>query len=205
MDLNLLRQDIKKICLLIAFQQNLSSGQKTTNFCCYWQILVKNCCRFIAGDLKAFFLFFCFDFLPIDPSNDFCFCKFFVKSLKSEGERLNVKFWSSEMVKIGRGQHNYRCCCHRYSLQSFVNDSVIRSTMDNLRNSKKNLPPSCSHSLFIHIFQFDFGCTSYTMFIIEFLSGEPYRSVFTALTTNLEVLLRRGKNLRFKNISAPQA
>jgi hypothetical protein len=33
--------------------------------------------------------------------------------------------------------------------------------MDALRNSKKILPPSCSHSLFIHIFQFDFGCTSY--------------------------------------------
>jgi hypothetical protein len=33
--------------------------------------------------------------------------------------------------------------------------------MDALRNSKKILPPSCSHSLFIHIFQFDFVCTSY--------------------------------------------
>ncbi len=49
------RQDIKKICLLIAFQQILSSGQKTANFRRYKQILVKNCCRFIAGDLKAFF------------------------------------------------------------------------------------------------------------------------------------------------------
>jgi hypothetical protein len=39
-------------------------------------------CRFIAGD--------------------FSFCKFFAKGLKSEGERLKVKFWSSEMVKIGR-------------------------------------------------------------------------------------------------------
>ena len=26
----------------------------------------------------------------------------------------------------------------------------------------KNLPPSCSHSLFIQIFQFDFGRKSYT-------------------------------------------
>jgi hypothetical protein len=49
---------------------------------------------------KAFFQFFCFDFLHIDPSNDFCFCKFFAKGLNSEGERLKVKFWSSEMVKF---------------------------------------------------------------------------------------------------------
>jgi hypothetical protein len=82
--------------------------------------LVKNLCRFIAGNLKAFLSFFCFDFLHIDPSNDFCFCKFFVKGLKSEGERLKVKFWSSEIVKIGRGQHNYRRCCRRHRLQSFV-------------------------------------------------------------------------------------
>ncbi len=39
--------------------------------------------------------------------------------------------------------------------------------MDALRNYKNNQPPSCSHSLFIHIFQFDFGCTSvfFTSFI----------------------------------------
>ncbi len=120
MYLNLFRQDIKKIFLLIAFQQSLNSGQKTTNFCHYWQILVKNCCRFTAGDLKAFFLFFCFDFLYIDPSNNFCFCKFFAKGLKSEGERLKAKFWSSEMVKIGRGQQNYRRCHCRHRLQSFA-------------------------------------------------------------------------------------
>jgi hypothetical protein len=70
--------------------------------------LVQNRCRFTAGDLKAVFLFFCFDFLHIDPSNNFRFCKFFAKGLKSEGERLKVKFWSSEMVKIDRGQQNYR-------------------------------------------------------------------------------------------------
>jgi hypothetical protein len=29
--------------------------------------------------------------------------------------------------------------------------------MDALRNSKKNCPPSCSHSLFINIFQFDWN------------------------------------------------
>jgi hypothetical protein len=70
--------------------------------------LVKNRYRFTAGDLKAFFQFFCFDFLQIDPSNDFCFCKFSAKGLKSEGERLKVNFLSSELVKIGRGQQNYR-------------------------------------------------------------------------------------------------
>jgi hypothetical protein len=68
--------------------------------------LVKNNCGFIAGDLKAFSFFF--DFLHLEPSNDFCFFKFFAKGLKSERERLKVKFWSSEMVKIGRGQQNYR-------------------------------------------------------------------------------------------------
>ncbi len=119
MDLNLLKQDIKKICLNIEFPQSLSSGQITTDFRRYWPILVKNRCRFIAGNLKAFFLFFCFDFLHMDPSKDFCFCKFFAKSLKSEGESLKVKFWSSEMVKIGRGQHNYRRCRRRHHLQSF--------------------------------------------------------------------------------------
>jgi hypothetical protein len=86
MDLNLFRQDIKKIYLFIAFQQSLSSGLKTADFRRYQQILVKNHCRYIVGDLKAFYLFFCFDFLHIDPSNDFCFCKFFAKGLKSRRE-----------------------------------------------------------------------------------------------------------------------
>ncbi len=120
MYLNLVRQDIKKIFLLIAFQQSLNSGQKTADFRRYWQILVKNRCRFTAGDLKDFFLFFCFDFLHIDASLDFCFCKFFAKGLKGEGERLKVKFWSSEMVKFGRGQQNYRRCRCRHRLHSFV-------------------------------------------------------------------------------------
>jgi hypothetical protein len=116
MDLNL----FKKICLLIVFQQSLSSGQKIADFCRYGQILVKNLCRFITGNLKAFFYIFGFDFLHIDPSNDFCFCKFFAKGLKIEGERLKVKFWSWEMVKIGRGHHNYRSCRRHHCLQSFV-------------------------------------------------------------------------------------
>jgi hypothetical protein len=120
MYLNLFRQDIKKIFLLKAFQQSLNSGQKTADFRRYWQILVKNHCCFPAGDLKAFFQFFCFDFLHIDPSNNFCLCKFFAKGLKSEGERLKVEFWSSEMVKIGRGQQNYRRWRCRHRLQSFA-------------------------------------------------------------------------------------
>jgi hypothetical protein len=82
--------------------------------------LVKNRCRYIAGDLKAFYYFFCFDFIHIDPSNDFCFRKFFAKGLKSEGEMLKVKFSSLEMVKIGRGQQDYRRCRCRHRLQSYV-------------------------------------------------------------------------------------
>jgi hypothetical protein len=72
------------------------------------------------GFKSLFYLFICFDFLYIDPSNDFCFCKFFAKGLKSEEERLKVKFSSLEMVKIGRGQQNYRRCRCRHCLQSFV-------------------------------------------------------------------------------------
>jgi hypothetical protein len=60
--------------------------------------LVKNCCRFIAGDLKAFYQFFVLIFFTLTR-----LCKFFAKGLKSEGERLKVKFSSLEMVKIGRG------------------------------------------------------------------------------------------------------
>jgi hypothetical protein len=59
-------------------------------------------------------------FFPLTLATIFVSASFFAKGLKSEGERLKVKFWSSEMVKIGRGQQNYRRCCHRYSLQSFV-------------------------------------------------------------------------------------
>jgi hypothetical protein len=142
MDLNLFRQDIKKIFLLKAFQQSLSRGQKTADFRRYRQILVKNCCRYIAGDLKAFYLFFCFAFLHIDPSNDFCFCKFFAKGLKSEGERLKVKFSSLEMVKKKKNwQGSAKLLPLSPPPSKFCNDednSVIRSAMDALRNSKKN-------------------------------------------------------------------
>ncbi len=155
MDLNLFTQDITKICLLIAFQQSLSSGQKTANFHRYWQILVKNLCHFMAGNLKAFFSFFLLCFSSHWPNN-FCLCKFFAKGLESEGKRLKVKFWSSEMIKIGRGQHNYHRCRRRHCLQSFEMMIITVNQISNwtLRNSKKNLPPSCSRSLFIHIFNF---------------------------------------------------
>jgi hypothetical protein len=120
MDLNLFKQDIKKICLLITFQQSLSSGQKTADFRRYWQILVKNCCRYIAGDLKAFYLFFALIFFTLTLAMIFVSASFFAKGLKNEGERLKVKFSSLEMVKIGRGQQNYLRCLCRHRLQSFV-------------------------------------------------------------------------------------
>jgi hypothetical protein len=103
--------------------------------------LVKNRCCFTAGDLKDFFLFFCFDFLHIDPSNDFRFCKFFAKGLKSEGERLKIKFWSSEKVKNWQGSAKLSPLSLSPPLSEFCNNeknSAIRSAMDALRNSKKN-------------------------------------------------------------------
>jgi hypothetical protein len=67
---------------------------------------------------SLFFNFFALIFFTMTLAMIF-FCKFFATGLKTEGERLNVKFWSAEMVKIGRGQHNYRRCRHRHCL-SFV-------------------------------------------------------------------------------------
>jgi hypothetical protein len=101
--------------------------------------LVKNLCHFIAGNFKTFFLFFCFDILHIDPSNDFCFCKFFAKGLKSEGERLKVQF-----LVFGNGK-NWQGSAQLSPLSppppsEFCNDennSVIRSALVALRNLKK--------------------------------------------------------------------
>ncbi len=120
MYLNLIRQEIKKIFLLIAFQQSLNRGQKNRRLSPLLTNFGKKLLPLYRRRFKSFFSIFCYDFLPIDPSNDFCFCKFFAKGLRSEGERLKVKFWSSEMVKIGRGQQNYRRCRCRHRLQSFV-------------------------------------------------------------------------------------
>jgi hypothetical protein len=102
--------------------------------------LVKNCCRYIAGNLKALYLFLYFDFLHIDPSNDFCFCKFFAKGLKSEGERLKVKF-SSGNGKNWQGSAKLLPLSLLPLPSEFCNDennSVIRSAMNALRNPKKN-------------------------------------------------------------------
>ncbi len=77
MDLNLFRQDIKKIWLLIAFQQSLSRSRKTADFRRYWQIFVKNCCRFIAGDLKGFFsIFFALIFFTLTLATIFVSASF---------------------------------------------------------------------------------------------------------------------------------
>jgi hypothetical protein len=71
---------------------------------------------------KPFCYFFALIFFTLTLATIFCFCKVFAKGLKSEGERLKVKFWSSEMVKIGKGQHDYHRCRRRrrHRLQSFV-------------------------------------------------------------------------------------
>ncbi len=58
MYLSLFRQDIKKISLLIAFQQSLSSGQKTSDFRRYWQILVKKLLPLHRRQFKSFFVYF---------------------------------------------------------------------------------------------------------------------------------------------------
>jgi hypothetical protein len=94
--------------------------------------LVKNRCRFTAAHLKAFFKFFCFDFLHIDPSNNFCFCKFFVKGLK-EAVFGNGKNWqgSAKLSPLSLSPPPSEVCNHE-------KNSVIRSAMDALRNSKKN-------------------------------------------------------------------
>jgi hypothetical protein len=117
--MDLFRQNIKKI---IALTHSISAKSQQqpknhrlspllTNF--GKKLLRLHCWQF----KSLLFYFFFFNFLHIDPSNDFCFCKFFAKGLRGEGERLKLKFWTSEIVKIGRDQHNY-CRCHRF--QSFV-------------------------------------------------------------------------------------
>jgi hypothetical protein len=60
--------------------------------------------------------------------------------LPKVSKRLKVEFWSLEMVKIGRGQQNYRRCRCRHPLQSFATmkkNNVIRSAMNALKNQKK--------------------------------------------------------------------
>ncbi len=129
------RQDIKKICLLIAFQQSLSSGQKTANFRCCWQILVKNCCRFIAGDLKAFFSIFCFDFLQIVSASFLPK----VSKMKERGWKLNFGLFGNG--KNWQGPAQLSPLSPLPPTSEFCNDknnSEIKSAMDALRNSRKN-------------------------------------------------------------------
>jgi hypothetical protein len=69
--------------------------------------------------LKSIY-FFALIFFTLTLATIFVSASFFVKGLKSEGERLKIEFWSSEMVKICRGQQNYRRCHCRHRLQRFV-------------------------------------------------------------------------------------
>jgi hypothetical protein len=69
-----------------------------------------------------------------------CFCKFFTKGLKSEGERLKVKLWSWEIVKNWQGSAQLSPLSPSPQPSEFCNDennSVIRSAMDALKNAKK--------------------------------------------------------------------
>jgi hypothetical protein len=85
----------------------------------WWQILVENRSRFIAGNFKAF-LDFLLWFSSHWPEHQFLFFQdFFAKSLKSEGERLQVKFLPSEMVKIGRGRRCRRRRCLQRKIVRF--------------------------------------------------------------------------------------
>jgi hypothetical protein len=86
MVLHLFKQDIRSYIYLYHMSKASAAVKKHSTLANFLQILVKNRHRFtfIAGDFKAFFIFFCLDFLYIDPSNNFSFCKFFAKHLKSE-------------------------------------------------------------------------------------------------------------------------
>ncbi len=83
---------------------------------------------------------FCFDFLHIDPSNDFCFCKVFCQ--RSQKWRREAESW---IFVFGNGK-NWQGSAKLSPLSlsppssEFWNDennSVIRSAMDALRISKK--------------------------------------------------------------------
>jgi hypothetical protein len=80
MDLNQFRSDIKKICLLMAYLQSLSSVQKPPTYA----VIDKfgKCFK------SLFSFFFALIFYTLTLATIFCFCKFFANSLKSEGERL---------------------------------------------------------------------------------------------------------------------
>jgi hypothetical protein len=73
------------------------------------------------GFESLFSIFFALIFFTLTLATSFVSASFLPKVSKlSEGERLKDKFWSSEMVKIDRGQHNYCRCRRRHCLHSFV-------------------------------------------------------------------------------------
>ncbi len=76
MDLNLFKLDITKICLLIAFQQSLGSGQKTADLRHYWQILVKIVAASSQAIWKPFFYFFALIFFTLTLATIFVFAGF---------------------------------------------------------------------------------------------------------------------------------
>jgi hypothetical protein len=69
---------------------------------------------------KSTIYFFALIFFTLTLATIFVSASFLPKVSKSEGEKLKVKVLSLEMVKIGRGQQNYRRCRCRHRLQSFV-------------------------------------------------------------------------------------
>ncbi len=85
----LFQEDIKKI--LIAFQQSLSSGQKTADFPRYWQILVKIIALFIPG---AFLYFFALIFFTWTQATIFVSASFLpkVSKVKERDWKLNFVF-----------------------------------------------------------------------------------------------------------------
>jgi hypothetical protein len=91
MVLSLFRKDIKKICLLIAYQQSLSSGQKPPTFAVIDK-LVKNRRRSIAGNLKAFFLFFALIFFTLTLATIFVFASFLPKVSKVKEKVCKLNF-----------------------------------------------------------------------------------------------------------------
>ncbi len=80
MDLNLFRQDIKKICLLIAFQQSFSSGQKTADVVDkFWKKIVAATSQAIK---KPFIYFFALIFFTLTLATTFVSASFLPKVSK---------------------------------------------------------------------------------------------------------------------------
>ncbi len=71
---------------------------KITDYRRFWQILVKNHCRFIAGGFKALLIFFCTNCINIDSSNNFVIASFLPEVSKVKERQLNFS-----LRKSGRG------------------------------------------------------------------------------------------------------